>query len=153
MLTITFMSQTFLTSLYYLECKMYTHVGAKPTSFSKLLSNRIAVSRDKICAVLDSVHTNTFHNQAGRLKQFILFVLAIRINTFYGLIWWCRTNVRTPSSSKIGAPPTKRPLLLHLKQYRLELPLEKYPIRIFVKLKWDYHLSPFNLQDNTRVVP
>jgi len=49
------------------------------------------------------------------LLLLLLLLLAIRINTFYELIWWCRTNIISPSSGRIRAPPAKRPLLLHLR--------------------------------------
>jgi hypothetical protein len=48
--------------------------------------------------------------------RFLLkLLLAIRINTFYGIIWWCRTNIKSPSSVTIRAPAAKQPLLLHLR--------------------------------------
>ena len=61
----------------------------------------------------------------GRL--FFLLVLAIRINIFYGLIWWCRTNIRSPSSDRIRAPPAKRPLLIHLRS----IGKRRFSLRLF----------------------
>jgi hypothetical protein len=64
-------------------------------------------------------------------KQFedILFfnLLAIRINTFYGLICWCRTNIISPSGGRIRAPPAKRPLLLHLRS----IGKRRFSLRLF----------------------
>ena len=55
-----------------------------------------------------------------------LNLLPIRINTFYGLIWWCRTNIRTPSG-RIRTPPAKRPPQLHLRS----IGKRRFSLRLF----------------------
>ena len=54
-------------------------------------------------------------NKTVNADFFLIYLLTIRINTFYGLIWWWRTNIISPSSDRIRAPPAKRSLLLHLR--------------------------------------
>ena len=56
-----------------------------------------------------------------------IFLLAFRISTFYGLIWWWRTNIISPSSGRIRASPAKRSLLLHLRSIDKRL----FSLRLF----------------------
>ena len=67
-------------------------------------------------------------SECDREASIIFFnLLAIRINTFHGLIWWWRTNIISLSSGRIRAPPAKRPFLLHLRSIGKRL----FSLRLF----------------------
>ena len=75
-------------------------------------------------------------------RRNFLLLLAIRINTFYGLIWWCRTNIISPSTGRIRVPSAKRPLLLHLRSIgkrRFSLRFFNFP-GVAVEVRWDVTL-------------
>ena len=61
------------------------------------------------------------------LFYFIFNLLTVRINTLYGLIWWCRTNFISPSSGRIRTSLAKRPLLLHLRS----IGKRRFSLRLF----------------------